>query len=269
MTIGGNPFIDEGVRIHFGAPRILVSYLLLPCGLGLLLLAVWPRTSFEAVLHAAQLANTFAVVGVGFLLLVLYLSLRYGSEDYAPDSFLKIREYVTLTPAPIASVVAGKAWFALLHTLFLLLLGAPFLLASLAVAGVGFGQALAALAVIGSAGLEARMLGLLVRCVVQGGGLRRDLILLPGTATLQAVALMFVPAVSPLSALLDLCPRDSSAPLGRSVGPLSFTVFCLLAQLAAAVLLACCLTAVLRGIRGKARAVEQAGDAAGKGGRDG
>jgi hypothetical protein len=262
MRLGGNPFVDEGLRAYFGAPRILVTYLLLPCGLGILLLAVWPRATFEAALRAAQLADTFTAVGVGFLLLLLYLSLRYGSEDYSPQTLLRIREYVTLTPVRVSSVVTGKVSFGLAHTLFLLALGAPLLLASLAVAGVDAAQALLSLAVIGSAGLAARMLGLLVLCGIGGGSLTRDLILLPGMACWQIVSLLFIPAASPISALLELAPRAAGDAAPRVVGPFSSPVFCTLVHLAAACLLVAAVAFVLRGHRrrGAAAVAAQTGN---------
>lgn len=253
MKIKGNPFVDEGIRAYFAQGSILRTYLLVPGALGLILLAVWPRGSFESALRATPLADTFTVVAAGFLGFLLYLSTRYGSEDFSPDSLVQLREYVTLTPVSLFSVVAGKAGFAVMHTLFLLTLGAPFLLASLAVAGVSLTQAFWALAVIGAAGLAARMYGLLVLTIVGERALTRDLILIPTIVLYLIVTLLFLPAVNPFSAVMSLSLRNTAGSLRQAVGSVSPSSFCALIDLGVALLLAGAVFAVLHGTRRRAR----------------
>src|SRR5208282_17319 len=134
--------------------------------LGIVLAVMWPRSTIVESLRQAAASDTFTIVAVCLLLFLLFLGARYGAEDFSPEAAGHLRDYVTLTPVPVFSVVAGRLVFSALHTLVLLLLGGPFLAAAMAVGGAGFPQALAALAVAGAASLGARMAGLLALAVV-------------------------------------------------------------------------------------------------------
>jgi hypothetical protein len=256
MSARGNPFVAEGIREYSSWEAILHTYLLLPGSLGLALLVVWPRGTFETVLRASSFPDPFTVIAAGFLIVLVYLSARHGAEDYSPDSLRQLREYVTLTPVPLSSVVAGKAAFAAGHTLFLMALGAPFLLASMAVSGVTLGRTLPAIAVIGASGFAARMFGLLVLAVAGNHGLRRDAILLPCIILYLAATLFLLPSVNPISAVLGISAR------GALPGTLSPSAVCSLFALGMAVLLAGAVHAVLDATRKRAlRAKEAAAQA--------
>lgn len=235
--ITGTPFVAEGFRTYFSDRTILRSYLLVPIALAIVLLVVWPRGTVESVLRAGASTDCFSVVALGLLAFLLYLGGRYGSEDYSPDTLANLREYVSLTPVSIGSVVAGKAAFAVLHTIFMLALGAPFLLAALAVSGAEARQAVAALGVVAASTVSARMFGLFLLVLFAGRKLLRDTILLAGMAAYLLVTYLFLPAVSPIAALL-----------GASAGVSA------LASLGAGCLLAVLLGALLALVRRGARA---------------
>jgi hypothetical protein len=252
MSGRGNPFVAEGLREYFSWGAILHSYLLLPGSLGLALLVVWPRGTLETVLRASSRVDPFTVIAAGLLLVLVYLSARHGAEDYSPDSLRQLREYVTLTPVPLSSVVAGKAVFAVGHTLFLLLLGVPFLLASMAVSGVTLAEALPAVAVIGASGLAARLFGLLALAVAGNHGLRRDAMLLPVIALYLAATFFLLPAVNPLSAILGISARVPRP------GLLPPAVTCCLFTLGMTVPLAAAVHAVLNATRKSALRAKEA-----------
>ncbi len=252
----GNPFLEEGVRTYFAHRGILRTYLFIPCGLSVVLITVWPRGSLESILRSGTFTDAFAVVALAFFALLLYLGARYGSEDFSPENLSQLREYVTMTPVTLLSVVLGKAGFFILHTLFLLLLGAPILLAPIAVDGLTLPKALAALAVLGTAGLAARMFGLLVLAAVGARPLLKNLVLMPGILLVVIVSLVAVPSLSSIRALLGL---SSSPGLGAgSLGaPLSPAAACSLVNLGAALVCAAALYLVLGASRRRARAGRQ------------
>jgi hypothetical protein len=204
MTMRVNPFLQEGVRTYFAHPGILRTYFYLPAGLAIVLVVVWPRGGLESILRSGPLTDAFSVVAIVFLGLLLYFGGRYGAEDFSPDTMVQLREYVTLTPVPLVSVILGKAGFFFLHTFFLLLLGAPFLLAPVAVGGLSLSKAFAAFAVLGTASLAARMFGLFVLSLIGDRPLLRNVILLPGILLFVVVTLVAFPPLSPIHALLRL-----------------------------------------------------------------
>jgi len=224
MRIPGSAIVTTEMRTHLGQPLSLRSLLLIPCGLGLALLLVWPRAPLAAVMRVGPSPNPFDVVAVCLVLLAVYLGARHGSEDYSPSSSLQLRDLVRFAPVPPAEIVLGKGVFGVLHTALLLLLGAPFVVASLAVGGADGTEGLRVLAVAGAACLCARMLGLLVLVVVRGKPLVRDVVLVP----LLAVA-------SPIDAVVARTPRA----VGISVG----------VSLAVALALAATTALALRGMR--------------------
>ena len=242
--------VREGMQVYLSDRRTLRACLYLAAALGLALLAVWPRGPLEAAVRTGQASDTFTVVAVCFLIALLYLGARFGAEDFSVDPSVQLRELVTLTPVPLASLVAGRFAFGLLHTLVLLLLGAPFLAAAMAVGGVDLPQALQALAIIGAASLAARMCGLCALALLGGRRPARD-ILLFFAVTAPAAAVFFArPAASSFRAIAALTRGDAALgllPAGTN--------------LAAAVLLAGCALAVLAGVRAQAKRRVPGGDA--------
>jgi hypothetical protein len=233
MRIAVNPFLAEGLRAAFTRPPLLRSWLILPAALGLVLLLWWPRGAFEAALREGRPQDACTAVALAFLFCMTYLAIRHGAEDYVPERRAGLREYATLTPVSLSRLVAGKVGFAILHTGFLLLLGSPFLLASLAVSGAGLERGLASVAVIGAAGLALRVLGLLLLAITEAQRLVRGAILLFAAAGLLGLTTLLAPAASPVAALFGLSTGDPRAP--------SYLVSVAIDCAAAAVLAACAL----------------------------
>ena len=234
----------EELRLYLSERAILRTYLFVAGALGLALLAMWPRSTIEAALRAGSASDTFTAAAVCFLLLLLYLGARYGAEDFSADSAGRLREYVTLTVVSLVSLIGRRLIFACLHTFILLLIGAPFLAAAMAVGGAGFPQALSALVVIGAASLAARMCGLLVLTLVGGRRPLRDLLLIPVLAASLVVTYFLAPRTNPLHAIAFLLKdaEGSSTPLA-----------CAAANLGVALVLAGCAVAVLSVVRSHAK----------------
>ena len=204
MRAAGSPLLREGARVYFSQPTILRSYLLLPCVLTVAALVGWPEGSLESALRAGSAANPFSVVSLAFLLLLVYLAGRYGAEDYAPESLASIRDYVTMTPTPVRSLVAGKVVFAFLHTAFMLALGAPFLLVALTVSGSRQGALGTAFAVLAGSALASRMYGLFLLSLLGPRKLLRSAAFVGGAGAYLLVTFLVFPSISPAAALLAL-----------------------------------------------------------------
>jgi hypothetical protein len=172
----------------------------------------------------------------------LYLGARLGAEDFSTDPTVQLRELVTLTPVPLLSLVAGRLAVGVLHTVLLLLLGAPFLVAAMAVGGVGFPQLLRALALIGSASLAARMCGLCALALSGGRRPLRDVILFLAVTGAASAVFFLAPAASAFQNVGALARGGSPVPLTAAA-----------ADAAAAVLLAAGALWALSGVRGRAR----------------
>ena len=203
--------VRDGLRSLLSERRPLRACLLGVAVLGLVLLAVWPHGTLDAAIRTGQASDTFTVVAISFLLVLLYLGARLGAEDLSADGGLRLHEYVTMTPVSLVSLVVSRLSTHAMHTGFLLLLGAPILIVSMSVGGVGFAQVLEALALAGSAGLVARAWGLLAVAVAGSRRAPRGVILFGGVAGSAAASFFLSPAVSPFHVLATLSRGTESA----------------------------------------------------------
>lgn len=234
-----NPFIEEGARIYFSHRAILRTYALLLVVLAGLLVIWWPRGAVASLLPPANGPRTLSVVAVGLFVALAWLSARYGAEDYSSASFIRMTDDVALTPLSVASVIGGKLSFALLHTLFLLALGTPFLLAALGVSAVPAGASFRILLVVGSSAMACRALGLFLLTVLGEHALVRDIVMLSaGLAAIPASMAAFPPA-NPISAILSLSGAANLPPTVGILGAdLPFSMFSVIVSLFAAVVFA-------------------------------
>lgn len=256
MKIARNPFLDEGARTFFSQAAILRTYLVVVGLAGLAFLVWWPRESLVAALRAGGSPDTFAATAIGLYIALAYFGARYGSEVYAPDTVRRIQDYVTLTPVPVRSIALGKVGFAFLHTLFLLALGTPLLLASMAVSGLGARALLEALLVIGAATLAVRVYGFLLVVLLDAHRALRDAALVVGIAAFFGLSIGLYPAANPIIALVSVSTRGVSpgSALPFPFGSVPYFWFSALLDLLAAGLLAGGAAARLGGMRQRAAA---------------
>jgi hypothetical protein len=245
MRVAGLPFVAEGIRTYASQRSILRTYLFIPGALAIALLLTWPQGTVQSVYVGGAAADAFTVVGVTCLLILLYLGGRYGAEDYSPETFVNLREYITLTPASVASLVAGKAAFSIVHTIFLVALGAPFLLSASSVSGAPGGSVAGVLSLLATSALAARMYGLFLLAVMGRRRLLRAATFLAGLGGFLFVTYLLQPGINPIA--MAIAARE-----GASLVPI--VIF----NLAASVFLAAAATAVLVLARRAARKVNSA-----------
>jgi hypothetical protein len=203
--------VRDGMRSLLSERRSLRASLLGVIVLGLALLAVWPHGTLDTAIRTGQASDTFTVVSICFLLVLLYLGARFGSEDLSTDTGPRLHEYAALTPVSLVSLVFSRAATGMTHTVVLLLLGTPILIASMSVGGAGFAQVGAALALVGGASLAARMWGLLALALAGSHRALRGAILFVGIAGGAAATSFFAPIVSPFRVLATLSHGTDTA----------------------------------------------------------
>ena len=193
--------VREGMRMYLSDRLILRACLYLSAVLGVALVVVWPRDPLEFALRTGMAPEAFAIVATCFLLFMIFLEARFGAQDQSTDPTVQLQEHVRLTSVPLVTLVGGRATFAALHTLLLLLLGAPFLAAGMAVGGAELPRLFRALAITGAAGLASRMLGLLALCTCGTRRPMREILMYPVLVIVEIVAFAAVPSFSPFHAL--------------------------------------------------------------------
>jgi hypothetical protein len=204
MKLSRNPFIGEGLSACFSHPLVLRTY-----GYYLAVAAAftffwWPRNPLAMYLRTGTGPQTFMVTAVGIFICLVYLNMRYGSEDYLPDGAMGVMDFVTRTPVSIAGIVAGKALSGAVHVLFLLLLGLPFLMVSRDVSGASQAAIPRFFLIAGCSSIAYRCFGFLVFAFMGAHGTLKQVVLVCGTIVLMTFSLTVCPPASALSAVLDL-----------------------------------------------------------------
>ncbi len=204
--------VKEGIRIYLSDRLILRTCLYLTAVVGVALFVMWPRAALEVAVRTGTASETFTAVAVCFLVCLVFLDARFGAQDLSTDPDVQLHEHVRLTAVPLVRLVGGRVMFALLHTLLLLLLGAPFLAAAVSVGGAGLAHLFRALAIIGAAGLAGRACGLLAHCCFGSRRPLREGVLYPVLIALLVVTFLVAPAVSPFHALNSLVKPSGGFP---------------------------------------------------------
>ena len=154
-----NPLISEGIFILFTHPRARRSYLVYMLVLFFVLLASWPARSMTDYLGEGLRPLTFGFISVALYLNLAFLSLRYSTTRIAGDRFHSTFDWLEYSPVNRIKIIYGKSAFAVFHTLFLLVLAAPFVVIAGAATGISPALQLAALSVIFCAALTYRIIG--------------------------------------------------------------------------------------------------------------
>jgi len=256
VRAAGNPFIREGIRMSFSQGAMLRSYLTMAALLAVVCFFSWPLGSIALDAGSAGIPGTFSAVMVGLLACCAWISARSGAEGYSPETLAGLGEYATLTPVSLAALVAGKAAFGLLHTIFLLALGVPFMIASLAVSGVDPSRAGEALLVAGAFSFASRMLGLLLRALLGARTFLVNSLLFACGGLFLVVTILAAPALNPITALLRLAAAASGqAGIAAIPGaPVPFFAISVILDLLAAILFAAGAYAALAVTRARGRA---------------
>jgi len=233
MKILGNPFIAEDLSDSFTRVSALRSYPVFIAVMAAVMMIWWPRIPLTAHLRAGNAPETFFAVALCLFGCLAYLAARFGAEGFSNESASKILDFVTLTPVPVSSVVAGRLSASVIHTVFLLALGLPFLFLGSTVNGTAISVISRVVLVSGTSALALRAFAFLCFVLLEPHRLLKDgVIIFCGLAFLIATTSAVQP-LSPISAILSLGEGAVFTALGPAVP--FYLVSVIMSVLAAAV----------------------------------
>jgi hypothetical protein len=218
----GDPFLSEDLSASFTRVPALRAYAVFAAVMGCVIMVWWPRGPLASYLRTGVVPDTFVAAAIGLLGCAVYMGMRFGAEDFAEEGASKVHDFVTLTPVPVSSVVASKMVAAVLHTLFLLALGLPFLIIGSSVNGTRTAVILKVLLVAGSSTLAFRAFAFLGFVLFEPRRMLKDGVILVTAAIVLAVTTSAIPALSPISAILSLDAASGYVEL--SVPPLAASI---------------------------------------------
>ncbi len=160
-----NPLISESLHDAFVSTGAHKLYRIYMVTMTLLTLAWWPAEHIEYFLQFNTRPSTFLFAVYGVLFFSVYfaikLSIASGTYSHDPESWFRH------TRIRIVTFTSGKIIFALFHSLFLIAIALPILVASAGISGIGLRSMFLSIAVIVVFSFLTRMFGLTIATVAE------------------------------------------------------------------------------------------------------
>ncbi len=199
-----DPVVQEGMQIYFYLNRIRNIYYHYLLILAVILFLVWPNQSFNYYLDFNRHPLSFQIMSIATLIILSFYSIRFGAQMYSHEDFHTIPEWLNLSPTTAAALLRGKIIFSFFHTLFLLTLSLPFLLAGLSVSGLSLSELYFSLLVVFSASLTCRIIGLLLAAIFAEHSFLLELSLMLSLIILYIPPISLFPQASAITILLNV-----------------------------------------------------------------
>jgi len=199
-----DPIVQEGMQIFFYLNRIrniYFHYLLISA---VILFLVWPGQSFYYYLDFNRHPLSFQIISITTLIMLSFYSIRLGAQIYSHEDFHTFPEWLNLTPTTAAALLRGKIILSFFHTLFLLTLSLPFLLAGLSVSGLSLYKLYVSLLVVFTASLTCRIIGLLLAAIFTERPFLLELSLMLSLIILYIPPISLFPQASAVTILLNV-----------------------------------------------------------------
>ena len=199
-----DPVVQEGMQIYFYLNRIrniYFHYLLISA---VILFLTWPGQPFYYYLDFNRHPSSFQIISIATLIILSFYSIRLGAQLYSHEDFHSFREWLDFTPTTAAALLRGKILLSSFHTLFLLTLSLPFLLAGLSISGISISELCLSLLVVFAASLTCRIIGLLLAVVLTERPFLLELSLMLSLIILYIPPISLFPQVSVVVILLNL-----------------------------------------------------------------
>lgn len=131
-----NPVLQEGLAAYFTGRKmvgIYFNYLLI---LSAVLFIWWPKSEYFDYLRSGGSPQTYSVVAIAALVSISYLSFRFGADEIKDKDHHHLSDWLVLTPLSTWRILWGRLLLFVLHTAFLVLLSAPFIVAPGTISGI-------------------------------------------------------------------------------------------------------------------------------------
>lgn len=130
-----NPLVTEVLVGLTRGGRAQLSYLGLLLLQAIVLFLWWPKIGVTQMLASQHGPQTLQAVVMATGVTLAYFALRAGAEEVALQGQHGLRDWTLATPLGLARVLSGYVLGQLIHSLYLLVLSAPLVLAAFTVSG--------------------------------------------------------------------------------------------------------------------------------------
>ncbi|MBI3325210.1 MAG: hypothetical protein HYZ81_00695 [Nitrospinae bacterium] len=200
-----NPVVRQGVHIYFltKAPlSVALNFLLTLC---IVLFVIWPKSQY---LRIGSPPLTFGVLAITATLITTYLSFSYGSGSLVEGPEPDFRTWLVAQHSHVRGAFGGLTFVTTAHTVFLLALPLPLLLAASHVSGITWHAFAETCALMVVCALAYRWLGLLALCLWVPQEFLRYVVARGAFVLFVLGSAFFLPPLNPLRGLISISFGD-------------------------------------------------------------
>jgi hypothetical protein len=224
-----NPVLRQGVQTYFLAKPPLTAALHYLLALATVLFAIWPKSQY---LRVGSPPLTFSILAIVATLIIAYLSFSYGADRVGEEAAPFSRMRLLGLNVRLRTAIGGLTLLTVAHTLFLVALAFPLLIAAAHVSGLtaqSFGRALLLMA---TCTLTYRWLGLLALCVWERQEFVRYVMARAAFVVFVLASAFFLPPLNPLLGLISMQFGEELGQVTQLVGqPVSYATMSLIIHL--------------------------------------
>jgi hypothetical protein len=207
-----NPVLRENYEVLFDQGHVLTVYFYVLVFLGPIEFgALYSQSLGEQMWRGSGLL--LKVCATAALVLILYFALRLANQEYAPERFKRLEEWLHGGRLPVGVVARGRVASLLVHIGCLVLLSAPLLVWAAAISRTPASSLFAVLALIPFYALCYGVWGLVASVLWEGERESREFVVRLFTFIVIVVALALYLPLNPVVYLLAIVGREELAPL--------------------------------------------------------
>jgi hypothetical protein len=207
-----NPVLRENLEVLLDRGHVLTVYFyLLVCLAPVTFVALYSQSLGEQMWRGSGLL--LKVCAVAALVLIVYFALRLANQEYAPERFKRLGEWLQEGRASVRVVARGRLASLLVHISCLVLLSAPLLIWAAAISHTPLTSLAATLALIPFYALCYGVWGLVASALLEGERENREFFVRLFTLIVVVVALAVYLPLNPAIYLLAIVGGEELAPL--------------------------------------------------------
>lgn len=209
MNIFKNPLLEESLRVYFSDQIITDKYIFLTAILTVVTFIGWPGRHFSSYLEYGNIPTVFSIVTYFSIYLLTFMTAGFSIESTGEEKLYSLSDWIKLTPIPIDKVFLGKFEFAVIHTIFLVLLTAPFLTISASASGISLFRLMAIFGVQTLIIFTYRTIGIFLHSLLHTNRLLLNLLLVLILIILILFFAILIPGLSPVATIRTIIQTSS------------------------------------------------------------
>lgn len=131
-----NPILEESAVVYLRRREYFLLHTLYLIASAVFVLLVWPTRSYMYFFRTETVPAAFLATAVFHILALAGMNIYVGMDRLANTEIIRYSEWLERTALPVGALATGKLTAGFLHSLFLTLLAAPFLVVAAGPSGV-------------------------------------------------------------------------------------------------------------------------------------